>query len=249
MYGIFAILAAIAAGLLYLIPKKGHPTIYTLVVIALIIVAVVNTLLQSKQWTRIEKKIDQITGGEKVVYSEAKGKPGFDVSIQEKGSGEEPKSREFTNLSYYRISMSTSWASYDDGMLETRVTLFSKKAFLGKKYIFDFISRDLTPFKNRMSLFFESFDETNFLSLQIFTMSALSFTIREDVSGWELGKPHYIAITWQPTKGIINLFLHGKLSKSYEAKDVAFELDKPFLFLGSDYQGKHVGQFKIALPR
>ena len=249
MHLILGIVAAIAVGLLYLIPKKGHPKIYTGVVIALIIFASVNLYLQSKQWTRIEKKIDQIRSGEKVVYSEAKRKPGFDVSIQEKGPGEQPKSREFTNLSYYRISISTSWASHDDGMLETRVTLFSKKAFLGKKYIFDFISRDLTPFKNRISLFFESFDETNFLNLQIFTMSALSFTIRQDVSNWELVRPHHVAITWQPTKGIINLFLDGKLRKSYEAKDVAFELDKPFLFLGSDYQGKHVGQFRVTLPR
>ncbi len=252
---ILGITLVIIGGLLFLIPQTSHPKTYTVFVATLIAIGAVTTFLgwketnkSSQQLIRIEKKIDQIQDGQEVVYSETKRKPGFDVSIQEKGPGEEPRSREFTNLSYYRISMSTSWASYDDGMFEIWVKLFSKKAFVGKKYIFDFISRDLTLFKNRMSLFFDSFDETNFLTLQIFTVSALSFSIREDVSNWELNKSHYIAITWQPTKGIINLFLDGKLCKSYEAKDVAFELDKPFLFLGSDYEGKHPGQFKVIFP-
>lgn len=255
---ILGIILVIIGGLLLLIPQKSHPRAYTVLAVILIALGVINFFLEwkeghksSQQLARIERKIDRIDykGGEEVVYSEAKRKHGFDISIQEKGPGGKPKIREFANLSYYKISMSTSWAYNADGMLEIWVEPFSKKTFLGKKYIFDFISGDLTPFKNRMSLFFESFDETNFLTLQIYTMSALSFVIREDVSNWELDKSHFILITWQPMKGIINLFLDGKICKSYEAKDVAFELDKPYLFLGSDYEGKYAGQFKIVLPR
>jgi len=259
---IFAMIVAVIGGLILLVPQETRPKTYTVFAIVLIAGGVVYAFLEwkeagkflqqlTRQLTRIERKVDKINyqgKREEVVYSEAKRKRGFDVFVQGEGPGGMPKIREFPDLSYYRISMSTSWTSYDDGMFEIRVRLFSKKAFLGKKYIFDFISRQLNAFKNRMSLFFESFDETNFLTLQIFTMSALSFAIREDVSNWELDKSHYIAITWQPTKGVINLFLDGKLRKSYEAKDVAFELDKPFLFLGSDYQGKYVGQFKVVLP-
>jgi len=106
----------------------------------------------------------------------------------------------------------------------------------GKFYLADLFSG--FPNKDRISLYFETIENSNYLVIRTFDANENIYLIQQNIDDWKNNAKYHIALTFSAKTEEINLYLNGVVAQKVRIENLKFESLGPELYLYRSYSGK-----------
>ena len=82
------------------------------------------------------------------------------------------------------------------------------RAIVGKKLLMDYKYQEN---RNRLTLYFQTMEDSNFLVLDIYTQDGIHYVERININDWKNNRAYSMAVTWSNTKHEFQLFIDASL--------------------------------------
>lgn len=107
----------------------------------------------------------------------------------------------------------------------------------GKFYLADLFSG--FPNKDRISLYFETIESSNYLVIRTFDANENVYLIQQNIDDWKNKAKYHIALTFSSKTEEINLYLNGIIAQKVRIENLKFDSLGPELYLYRSYSGKN----------
>lgn len=105
-----------------------------------------------------------------------------------------------------------------------------------KFYLVDLFSG--LPNKDRVSLYFETIENSNYLVIRTFDANKSTYLIQQNIDDWKNNTKYHIALTFSAKTEEINLYLNGAIAQKVRIENLKFDSLGPELYLNRSYSGK-----------
>lgn len=189
--------------------------IFIIVFLVVFLFPLMETLERNNQQNRIETKLDTILG--KLEYQSS------------------PQSTEQIPIRGIKKNIGKL---KDEGtiIMEYTALRVENVKVKDKFYLADLFSG--FPNKDRISLYFETIENSNYLVIRIFDVSKNTYLIQQNIDDWKNNTKYHIALTFSTKTEDVNLYLNGAIAQKLKIDNLKFESLGPELYLYRSFSGR-----------